>query len=57
MKDAKEFLINGITITAPAALTFAKGKKELIVKHETLAGENLYALPAGRRITESGIML
>lgn len=57
MKDAKEFLINGITITAPAALTFAKGKKELIVKHETLAGEKLYALPAGRRITESGIML
>lgn len=57
MKDAKEFLINGITITAPAALTFAKEKKELIVKHETLAGEKLYALPAGRRITESGIML
>ena len=57
MKDAKEFLINGITITAPAALTFAKGKKELIVKHETLAGEKLYALPAGRRIAESGILL
>ena len=57
MKDAKEFLINGITITAPAALAFAKGKKELIVKHETLAGEKLYALPAGRRITESGILL
>ncbi|HRF88876.1 MAG TPA: hypothetical protein PK244_09820 [Pseudomonadales bacterium] len=57
MKDAKEFLINGITITAPAALTFAKGKKELIVKYETLAGEKLYALPAGRRITESGILL
>ncbi len=57
MKDAKEFLINGITITAPAALTFAKGKKELIVKHETLAGEKLYALPAGRRITESRILL
>lgn len=57
MKDAKEFLINGITITAPAALTFAKGKKELIVKHETLAGGKLYALPAGRRITESGILL
>ena len=57
MKDAKEFLINGITITAPAALTFAKGKKELIVKHETLACEKLYALPAGRRITESGILL
>ena len=57
MKDAKEFLINGITITAPPALTFAKGKKELIVKHETLAGEKLYALPAGRRITESGILL
>lgn len=57
MKDAKEFLINGIAITAPAALTLAKGKKELIVKHETLAGEKLYALPAGRRITESGILL
>ena len=57
MKDAKEFLINGITITAPAALTFAKGKKELTVKHETLAGEKLYTLPAGRRITESGILL
>ena len=57
MKDKKDFFINGIKITAPAALTFAKGKKELIVKHETLAGEKLYALPAGRRITESGILL
>lgn len=57
MKDKKDFFINGIKVTAPAALTFAKGKKELIVKHETLAGEKLYALPAGRRITESGIML
>jgi len=57
MKDKKDFFINGIKITAPAALTFAKGKKNLIVKYETLSGEQLYALPAGRRITESGILL
>jgi len=48
--DHRTFTINGLTIEAPAKIDFSTG----VARHATRKGMGLYALPAGRTISELG---
>lgn len=54
----KVFLIAGRLITAPAAIKYTRvNQKQMQSERDLRHGEQLYALPAGGRITESGIIV
>ena len=54
----KVFSIGGMLITAPAAIKYTRvNQAQMQSERDLRHGEQLYALPAGGRITESGVIL
>lgn len=54
----KVFSIGGMLITAPAAIKYTRvNQHQMQSRRDLRHGEQLYALPAGGRITESGAIV
>jgi len=56
--EHKVFSIGGMLITAPAAIKYNRiNQTQMQSQRDLRHGEQLYALPGGGRITESGVIL
>jgi len=56
--EHKVFSIGGMLITAPAAIKYTRvNQAQMQSQRDLRHGEQMYALPAGGRITESGVIL